>query len=61
MHLSLKDLTMEEKQSEVYKEDLVLNNNLIDDRSSYNAAIEKLLCSFDESDEDEEPIDNRQD
>ena len=61
MHLSTKDLPMEEKESDVYKEDLTLTNEVISSRNNYSAIIEQFLCSFDESDQDEEPIDNTQD
>jgi|GEM_PF-4617207 len=52
---------MEEKESEVYKDDLTLANEVSACRNNYSAIIEQFLCSFDESDQDEEPIDNTQD
>lgn len=61
MHLSTKDLPMEEKESDLCKDDLMLTNKATNSQNNYNAVIEQFFCSFDESDLDEEPIDNTQD
>ena len=53
---------MEEKESEVYKDDQPLDEKLFDKTVNYDKVIEQFLCSVNDSDdEEEEPIDNTQD
>jgi AICAR transformylase/IMP cyclohydrolase PurH len=62
MQLNPKDLPMEEKESEVYKDDQPLDEKLFDKTVNYDKVIEQFLCSVNDSDdEEEEPIDNTQD
>jgi hypothetical protein len=52
---------MEEKQCEMYKNELALNNEVIEERDNHTVIIERFLYASDDGDEDEEPIDNTQD